>query len=144
MVCLSICAWHSVLMGFNGSEEGPDAGACLRKCSRAESRRLAPPLLIREMSAVFSSPLILVSLVWISDEISYITDPGSFLQVHQSWPPPFYEEQMFGGSAVSGVPCYWWPPSPTSDPTDLSQQRERKKAREREEVVNASKNGFGE
>lgn len=43
MVCLSICAWHSVLMGVNGSEEGPDAGACLRKCSRAESYRLGPP-----------------------------------------------------------------------------------------------------
>ncbi len=34
--------------GFKDSEEGSDAGACLRKCSRAEYCRLALRVLIRE------------------------------------------------------------------------------------------------
>ncbi len=83
MVCLSVCACHSVLMGFNDSEKGSDAGACLRKMLKGG---VLPPRSSGSYSRdeAFSSHLILLPFVWISDEISYITDLGSFLQVHQS------------------------------------------------------------
>lgn len=116
MVCLSVCACHLVLMGFNDSEKGSDAGACLRKMLKGG---VLPPRSSGSYSrdGAFSSRLILPPFVWISDEISYITDLGSFLQVHQSSSPLLLtRSRCLGVQSFQGVPRYWWPPS-ASDPT---------------------------
>lgn len=113
-------------MGFNGSEEGPDAGACLRKMLKGG---VPPPRFSGSYSQCQS--LLIPSHFAFSPmnkwwDFIHHWPRAFFTSSSIIEPPPSHEEQMFGGAAFSGVPHNWWPPS-ASDPTQtwVSTYRQR-------------------